>query len=206
MKHMALTMASIFLMLGLAGGCAKRVLVQPVADMSRYNRLAVLPFETDSFLSTVGNQLADDIIVNLLEKAPNLNIVERARIDALMNEQNLVRRGYLSPESAIQVGRLLGVKAVITGSISISIGDIRPTALSARRVATGVATVRLIDTETGKVVWAKREKSEYSCYIGSDKESVTFSFRTDHEMVQQVIQKLGGLLAEAFYPHYELQY
>ncbi len=206
MKKMALSMAAIVLMLGLAGGCAKRVLVQPGADMSRYDRLAILPFETDSFLSTVGNQLADEIIVILLEKAPNLNIVERARIDALMNEQQLVRSGYLSQESAIQVGRLLGVKAVVTGSISISIGDIRPTALSTRRVATGVATIRLIDTETGKIAWAKREKSEYSDYIGSDKESGTFNFRTDHEMIQQVIQKLGGLLAEDFYPHYELQY
>ena len=37
----------------LLSGCAHRVLVQPVLDMNQYNRIAVLPFETDSYLSTV---------------------------------------------------------------------------------------------------------------------------------------------------------
>jgi len=186
-------------------GCPKRVLVQPVVDISRYNRIAVLPFETDSFLSTVGNELADDVVVELLKRAPGLEVVERARVDALIREQDLARSGYVNPESAIAVGRMLGVRAILTGSVSVSIGDIRPTPLNSQRVATGQATVRLIDTETGRVLWGTRESSDYSTFLSAGG-GESLSVKTDHEMVQAVIQKLADAIARAFYPHYELQY
>ncbi len=186
-------------------GCGQRVLVQPRADMSAYNRIAILPFETDSFLSTIGHQLADEILVNLLEQAPGLDLVERTRVDSLIQEQNLVRSGHLSTNSAIAAGRLLGVRGIVAGSVTVSIGDIRPSALNTQRVATGVATIRFIDTETGKVLWAKRKNSEYAIYTTISSGETPVNIRTDHEMVQRVIRDLGRLLAEPFYPHYEIQ-
>ncbi len=194
-------------LLALAGtGCAHRVLVQPVLDVKQYNRVAVLPFETDSFLSTVGNQVADEVVVHLLNQARNLDVVERTRIDALLREQNLARDRYLTPESAIAVGKLLGVKAILTGSVSISIGDIQPTPSNAQRVATGSASARLIDVETGKIIWGGREESSYSTFIGSLSGQSSLNVKTDQEMVQYVIKDLGKQLSQAFYPHYELQY
>ncbi|MCD4813200.1 CsgG/HfaB family protein [bacterium] len=191
------------IMIGL-GGCGTRVLVQPKADMGYYNRVAVLPFETDSFLSTVGYQLADEILVQLLETTPALQMVERTQIEALLQEQTMVRSGYMSMESAIQVGRLLGVRAIVTGSVTIAIGDVRSSPLNAQRVATGVATIRFIDTQTGKIIWAKRETAEYGSFK-SVEGSTFYNYKTDHEIVQEVIQTLGKLLARNFYPHYELQ-
>jgi|GEM_PF-2632074 len=190
----------------LASGCAKRVLVQPAVDVTKYNRVAVLPFETDSYLSTIGHQLADEIVVDILQKAPNLDVVERTQVEALMMEQNLARQGYLSPESAIQLGRMLGVRLIATGSVSVSIGNVNPSTVNTQRVATGVATLRLIDTETGKVLWAKREKSEYSTFVSLDHQRTTFNTMTDQDLFQEVVKQLGQELAQAFYPHYELQY
>jgi TolB-like protein len=195
----------LVLMLCLLLGCGQRVLVQPQADMSRYNRLAILPFETDSFLSTIGHQVADEILVQILDKAPDLEVVERTRIDALIQEQRLSQEGYISLESAIRVGRLLGVKAIVTGSVTVSIGNIRVSSLNTQRVATGVATIRFIDTETGKIVWAKREQSEYGTFTTSPEGSTPYNIKTDHEMIQEVIHRLGQLLAHPFYPHYEIQ-
>ncbi|MBN1595737.1 hypothetical protein JW933_07420 [candidate division FCPU426 bacterium] len=186
-------------------GCGTRVLVQPSADMATYNRVAILPFETDSFLSTVGHQLADEILVRIMEKAPELEMVERSRIDTLIQEQNLNRDGYLNLESAIKVGRLLGVKAIVTGSTTVSIGDIQPTSLHPQRVATGAATIRFIDTETGKIIWAKREQTEYATYTTGGEGGVPYGIKTDHEMIQVVIQRLGEALAKHFYPHDEIR-
>jgi TolB-like protein len=187
-------------------GCGKRVLIQPSADMSHYSQVAILPFETDSFLSTLGHQMADELLVVLLEKAPQLNLVERSRIADLLQEQKLSKEGYLSMESAIQVGRLLGVRAIVTGSITVSIGDVRPTPLSPQRIATGVATIRFIDTETGKIIWAKREQSQYAVYTTTVDGQSPYSDKTDHEMMQTVVQELGQLLAKPFFSHYEIQY
>lgn len=187
-----------------ATSCAQRILVQPTIDVTRYNRLAVLPFETDSFLSTAGNQLADEIIIDLLHNAPNLDVVERTRIDVLLQEQNLARQGLVNPDSAVSVGRMLGVNAVLTGSLSVSISDIRPATMVLRE-AGGVATVRLVDAETGKVVWSNRVESQYTTFV-SDQHQELVSTITDQEMMQNVIQDLGRSLAQAFYPHYELQY
>jgi len=206
MNRIAFNLIVILFMVSIVSGCGKRVLVQPNADMVTYKRIAILPFETDSFLSTIGYQLADEILVNLLEKAPQLEIVERARIDALIQEQRLARGGFLSLESAIRVGRLLGVQAVVTGSVTVSIGDIQPTSLHPQRVANGVATIRFIDTETGKIIWAKREQTQYTSYITTVDGSNFYGIKTDHEMIQEVICALGQLLAQSFYPHYEIQY
>lgn len=188
-----------------AAGCGQRVLVQPQTDMNEYNRIAILPFETESFLSTIGHQLADEIMVELLDKAPEVQLVERARIDSLLQEQQLVRSGYLSNDSAVAVGKMLGVKAIVTGSVTASIGDIQPTPLSPQRVATGIATMRFVDVATGRILWAKRAKSEYSSYTQHPDGETPYSYRTDHEMVQAVIQDLGKQLAQFFYPHYELR-
>ena len=100
------------------------------------------------------------------------------------------------------VGRLLGVKLIMTGSLSVSIGDIRPAPGSAQRVATGTATARLIDTETGKIIWGGREESNYSTFLDEGK----YSVHTDQEMIEYVIRDLGQQLAQVFYPHYELEF
>jgi TolB-like protein len=189
----------------LAAGCAQRVLVQPVVDTGTYHRLAVLPLETDSYLSTVGNQLADEIVVNLLKNAPQLDIVERTRVDAVVREQDLARAGYISQESAIAVGKMLGVRAILTGSVSVSIGDIQPTPLNAQRVASGTATVRLIDTQTGKILWGDRQESQYSTFIGTSPDQIGIN-RTDQEMVQEVLKELARSIAQSFYPHFEYRY
>ncbi|MEW6516838.1 MAG: CsgG/HfaB family protein [candidate division FCPU426 bacterium] len=186
-------------------GCGQRVLVQPQADMSAYNRIAILPFETDSFLSTIGHELADEIMVAVLEKAPNVELVERGKIDDLLQEQQLVRSGYISVDSAVSVGKLLGVKAIVTGSVAVSIGDIQPTPLSPQRVATGTATMRFVDVTTGRILWAKRAKSEYSSFTQQPDGLAPYNAMTDHEMIQAVIRGLGEQLAQQFYPHYEIR-
>jgi curli biogenesis system outer membrane secretion channel CsgG len=194
---------SIFLLLG----CAHRVLVPPQINIEQIQRVAVLAFETDSFFSTIGQQVADEMVVELLEKAKGIEVIERSRIDALMQEQQLARGGYISSETAVKLGSLLGVQMIVTGSVSVAIGDIQSTPSNARRVASGAATLRCIDAQTGKVLLAKREKAEYADYFERDESgNRTYINRTDHELAQEVIHRLAKSLAKYFYAHEELRY
>jgi curli biogenesis system outer membrane secretion channel CsgG len=148
--------------------------------------------------------LADEIIYHLLQNAPTLDVIERERIDDLLREQNLVQRNIVDPASAISLGRLLGVRAICTGSISLSIETIAPTWDNRQRVAVGSAVMRVIDTETGKIIWSQREKSQFSTFLGSGAEGY-LAVRTDQEMIQVLIEELAQSLAQAFYEHYEYQ-
>ena len=188
-------------------GCAHRVLVQPQVDVAQYQRVAVLAFETDSFFSTVGQQLADEMVVELLEKAKNIDVIERSRVDALMQEQQMARGGYVSQETAVKLGSLLGVQLIITGSVSVAVGDIQSTPSNARRLATGTVTLRCIDAMTGKIILAKRERAEYADYFERDEEgNRSYVSRTDHELVQEVIHRLAKAVAKVFFVHEELRF
>lgn len=189
----------------LTSACAQRVLVQPSLDVARYDRIAVLPFVTDSYLSSSGNLLADEIVLNLVKNAPALDVIERSRIDDLLREQNLAQHKIVDSESAVSLGRLLGVRAIATGSFSASVGTIEPVTGSRQRVAEGVAIMRVIDVETGKIIWSQREESQYAVFFGSDHHSALVS-KTDQEMIQEVMKDLALNLSQTFYNHFELRY
>ncbi len=187
----------------LLGGCAHLVQVPPVVDTSQYHRLAVLPFVAETSFSTVGTLLADDVVVDLFKRAPQIEVMERARVDALLQEQSLAQGPYLDPKTAVSLGKLLGVQALLTGSVSVDIGNVRPTPLSAQRITTGVAIVRLIDAATGKIIWTDRKESEVAQFLDTEPDnSITYVW-TDQETVQRVLQDLAANIAQAFYAHEE---
>jgi len=181
--------------------CAGRVSVAPVIDPTMYRRLAVLPFETESIFSTIGHQLADEIIVELVERAPAFHIVERARIDALLLERDLGNHGILSGEPVLEAARLLGVDAILTGSVTLSIDDIANAPERSERQAEGVAVVRLIDAKDGRVIWAKRVESDYAMLTSLY--GHVYVRQTDHDLVQEVVREIAHLIAVCFYPHTE---
>lgn len=88
-------------------------------------RVAVLDFD----FSTVNNPSyvsyfegeargVSDILVNELVKTGKYSVIERSKIDAILQEQNLGASGRVDPSTAAQIGRLLGVETVIFGSVT----------------------------------------------------------------------------------------
>ncbi len=97
--------------------------------------VAVLPLQGDD-----GGRLADEFSVQIA-RFGRLNIVERARIHELWNEQDLDTLYRFDETSAVKVGRMLGAYAVFLGSVL----DYRP-----GRVG---VSLRLVAVETGELVW-----------------------------------------------------
>src|SRR5437879_9114160 len=90
-------------------------------------RIAVLDFDyatvhsyvMDLFGSDVdiGKGIADMIVTNLVREG-TYSVIERKRLDQVLHEQNFQQSGRADPSSAVQLARILGVDAIIIGSIT----------------------------------------------------------------------------------------
>jgi TolB-like protein len=63
----------------------------------------------------VGKGMAELLINDMLAN-PNVRVVERERIQALVTEQNLTKAGAIDPQTAIRLGKIIGAQYMITGS------------------------------------------------------------------------------------------
>jgi len=123
----------------------------------------------------VGKGVAD-IVVTSLVKDGTYSVIERKKLDAVLQEQNFSNSERANPTSAAQIGKVLGVNAIIVGSVtqfgledkSISLGGIGSTfgGFGAGKVGTkkGKAQVaidaRLVDVNTGEILAVATGKGE----------------------------------------------
>jgi curli biogenesis system outer membrane secretion channel CsgG len=165
-------------------------LLMLVSDASgqQKKRVAVLSFDDAAVTSSaasalgtsqdVGAGLADVLIRELL-KGGAYSIIERRALDEVLKEQNFSNSSRADPKTAAAIGRLLGVDAIIIGSVtqfgleesavalgSGSLGRLTRGALGAgKRVntkATVSITARLVDTSTGEILTAVSGSGESS--------------------------------------------
>ena len=82
--------------------------------------IAVLPFRftgADSSLAPLGRGLAELVVVDLA-RAPQLTVLERARVQALVDEIALADSGVTDPASAARAGRILQAGRLVAGAIT----------------------------------------------------------------------------------------
>ncbi len=108
-------------------------------------KVAVLPFSyTDRSVSDDGVVVSERLltrIINLRE----LEVVERGLLDKVLSELKLQRSGIIDENSIKGLGKILGVEAVVTGTLT-------------RRVDGRIEiNARMIKTETGSVIAAAAE-------------------------------------------------
>lgn len=91
------------------GPQVKFQLVDPKADLTKYKRIAVLGFNDAPDATGSGNIIANLISSELARKG--YDVIDRIKAEAILGEQK--------PEvGVIQMGRMLGADAVITGILS----------------------------------------------------------------------------------------
>jgi TolB-like protein len=91
----------------------------------------------------LGQLLAEEVSVGLVSAGQGFETISRndGKLKAVMNEQRLGTTGAIDPQSAAKVGQLVGVQALVTGTI-FPIGD---------RVR---VTLTLIDSTSARIVGA----------------------------------------------------
>lgn len=145
--------------------------------------LAVLPFQGkgDSHSHVAA---ATDRMVTQLVALRRFKVIERAKLDEVLQEQKLQVSGVVDDRTAVDVGRVAGADAIVVGSISV-IG--RTTTVGAR----------VIDTQTSEVLVARSTRAEDSSLEEVEKlvESVAILIYNELPLVQgSVINAEGNVL------------
>jgi TolB-like protein len=167
-------------------GCAeKRVRVAPDPNSSSY-RIAVIPFESSNPYLT-GIAFSDCFTVRILREFPGVQVIERKDLMKILQEQKLALTGALRQEKFLKLGSILGVEAILTGSIQTL------ETLQSDGGAISV-TVKLMEVQTGKVLWADRRKISHSGWFVREVPEVA------DILVEKAARKMAGKLERALKP------
>lgn len=92
-------------------------------------------------------------------------VIEREQLEKVLREQRLSLSGALDEGSAAEVGRLLGLDAIIMGSVSYSSVDKRTGTdyPCLKRTVTAKGTMKIVSVETAQVVGTK--SAEVSLFV-----------------------------------------
>jgi len=111
-----------------------------------------------------GGEAAQDVFITELVKSQKFSVVERERLNAIMQEKGLVLSGDVSASSAMQIGQLLGVEYLLAGAVTEygqdsaeggapSIGGL-PSFRFGKKNFTAAINARVFNVSTGEIVWA----------------------------------------------------
>lgn len=138
-KTLLLSMAMIFLL-------SVSAYAAPSADYRKI-KVAVLDFQQNGQFESndIGKIVAEWFTTTLVDSG-RFEIIERRLLQQILDEQKIGASGLIDPRSASQLGRLLGVNTVVSGTVQ-----------SYDR--TFELNTRLIDVETGSIIIAESVKA-----------------------------------------------
>ena len=195
--------------------CLLALVLVTDASGQQKKRVAVLSFDNAAVESSaakalgttqdVGASLAD-VLVKELFKSGTYSIIERRAIDQVLKEQNFSNSSRVDVKTAAAIGRLLGVDAIIMGSVTqfgVEESEVAVGAGSLSRLTRGVVsggkrvnatatvgiTVRMVDASTGEILTAASGSGQ------SSKASVGASGSTAVDMGASSFQE--SMLGEA---------
>jgi curli biogenesis system outer membrane secretion channel CsgG len=99
----------------------------PAAAAGRKPRVAIMDFDYATVRSNAaaifGTDIdigkgVSDLLVNYLVKEGSFSVIERKALDKILAEQNFSNSDRADPNSAAKIGKMLGVDAIIVGSIT----------------------------------------------------------------------------------------
>jgi curli biogenesis system outer membrane secretion channel CsgG len=130
--------------------------------------MAVTEFRNDTsaawWYGGVGSDLAG-MLTNELAGTGKFKMVEREKLDAVLDEQDLADSGRVSKKSGAKIGKLTGAQYLVIATLSAFESDVKGTGggLSFRGISVGgkkedaylAVDLRVIDTTTGEVEFTR---------------------------------------------------
>lgn len=138
--------------------------------------IAVLPFNSQG----IGTELTGvDLLDKLITAFVNSNrfkVVERAQLEKILQEQKLGLAGIVDPTTAAEIGKGIGVDAVVLGSITRAGNSLSIDA-------------RLIDTESATIISAQTAYSDKISmyYISEMVNNLSRKFKSDLPVVNGLV-------------------
>lgn len=118
----------------------------------------------DNRFDTTLNTIIPNVLTETLINSGQFDFFERERLDAILREQGLQSSGMADPATAVALGKLSGIDYILTGEIVDFGREVR--SFSGYGVRTDTvfyrleAAVRILETETGRIVFSRTERAE----------------------------------------------
>jgi TolB-like protein len=146
-------------------------------------RLSVFPFELKGEVTSAGLAFQDDFIDRLIQRR-RFQVVERQRLDLILEEQKLSRTQLLDRSTALELGRLAAAHVIAAGRMV--------------QTRTGIEIVgRVIDCETAEILDTVDAYSEETDLKGfrAMAEALALKIHRDFPLVDGiVVEKNGGII------------
>lgn len=148
---------------------------------SGIEKIAIVEFtDLNGFQSALGDFVSEELVTNFfVVGSGRFELVERRELTRVLNEQQLGSTGLFDPETIANLGRLLGIQAIVTGSITYLDDDIR---INSRMI--GVDTARVF-AAANATVSDDPIVQQLSRQVGRADNSVTQSGSASGELVQR---------------------
>lgn len=143
----------------LISGCVgPTVYIKDDFSAEKAKRIAVLPFESSE--KNLGF-LATDIFTSEFVTMGKFEVVERGQLAKIVEEQKLGQQGALDAATIKEIGKMLGVDAVVVGSIypNYRYKQTEYSTFAAKEIKNINLNVRLIEVETGSILWSGSQNS-----------------------------------------------
>ena len=124
--------------------------------------IAVMEFENNSGLRELEHLkkgIRDMITTDLLQ-IDDIKMVERSRIDKILEEIDLSKTEYFDKEKSVKIGKLVGASYLLTGSYILN--------NNATRI-----DVRLVNVENGEIVYAEKAEGKKDDFFEIEKNLVS---------------------------------
>lgn len=185
-------------------GLAANAVVHPATAQTKKLRVAVIDFEdkTDNaYLYYRGRQQRPgegmaDMLTTALFKTGRYDVIERDKLAELLAEQDLGAAGIVTPETAAEMGKILGADALVFGTVSEFGYRERDTGGVTRRLGVGVSSataevavdVRIVNSSTGQLLAADNVRASQSAR-GLKLDTQKLDFATDSEFDNSLVGK-----------------
>jgi curli biogenesis system outer membrane secretion channel CsgG len=163
-KYLSLTLSLSVMIAGCTpGGSVKQkdtmTVDKPAGMTGPKRRIGISDFQNKTKYGEARlGTAASDILITELAKSGKFILVEREKMDSIMAEQKLGMSGASDASTAARVGRILGLNAIVTGSISefgsSTQGSEYLLAQSKQQVVKATVDIRVVDAETGQILYA----------------------------------------------------
>ena len=134
-------------------GCGPKPYIRPHTDVSRIKRVAVLPFENFTSDEYASEKVRRIVITELLSR--DRDVIDPGEVTRLLKESKIKSLGSLKTSEVQDIGKALGVDAVMAGSVE-AFGIGKGVSVMYPEVT---INLKLIETSSGNVIWSVRNTS-----------------------------------------------
>lgn len=132
--------------------------LEQTSDVNEYKgprlRVGVVNFQNKTPSRVLGiGEAAADILGTILQKTDRFIVIPQQDIDSILAQQRMGATGIVNPDTAAEMGQVLGLNAIVTGAVTAyseaEEGSDYLVAKSKKQIARVTVDYRIVDTTTG---------------------------------------------------------